>query len=114
MSNKPETREPDASILLYLETLKSENSSLRSCAAQVLGRTGRMDVIEPLLQALDDEDSWVRKHVMEALGRLGAGKAIPHLEKMVHMKEKPAWSHMTLGECALEAIRTINASFGNS
>jgi len=92
---------------LYVKTLKDTNPALRCCAAQVLGRACDEEALEPLIQALEDEDSWVRKHVVEALGRIRNAKAIPYLEKLVDDNEKPVWCDRTIGEVAREAIELI-------
>ncbi len=99
--------EPDEHISLYLRTLKDKNPALRSCAARELGRTGSQTVLDPLLRALEDEDCWVRQHVVEALGRIKDPRAIPYLESLLTDKASSPWSNRTIAEVAKEAIKMI-------
>ncbi len=57
------------------------NSTIRHGAAEALGILGDACAVEPLIEALDDTDTWVRNHAAASLGKLGAGRAIEALLK---------------------------------
>jgi HEAT repeat protein len=54
-----------------IQMLKDEHWSVREAAAWSLGYLNDTRAVEPLIQALKDEDSTVRWYAAEALTKLG-------------------------------------------
>lgn len=74
-SNHPEKPDIEGAIRL----LKTGDDQLRQFIAYLLGQTGDPRVIEPLIEALEDEHIGVRGAAANALGKMGDARAIPHL-----------------------------------
>ncbi|MEO0137911.1 MAG: HEAT repeat domain-containing protein [candidate division WOR-3 bacterium] len=55
----------------FIAALKDENSDVRRCAAQALGKIKDNRAVEPLIAALKDEVSDVRRSAEEALKKIG-------------------------------------------
>ena len=55
------------------------NDSVRSNAAEALGKIGGDKAVEPLIQALKDSDNDVRRNAAKALGKIGSDKAVEPL-----------------------------------
>lgn len=72
-------------------------------AVQALAKIGSLEVIEPLLWALGDDDSSVRKSAAEALGSMGDSRAIKPLAKALKDKNED------VREAAREALERIKA-----
>ncbi|XOF35105.1 MAG: HEAT repeat domain-containing protein [Candidatus Electrothrix sp. YB6] len=71
----------DKSALLKL--LESADASVRSSAAEALGRVGDISVAPALLKLLEDESEYVRRSAAEALGRVGDISVAPALLKLL-------------------------------
>jgi len=63
--------------------LEKGTAAARYTAANKLGKLGDSSAIDPLIDALDDEDDKVRDNVIFALGELGAVKAAPRLIRLL-------------------------------
>lgn len=59
--------------------LRNGNWLVRRRAAESLGKTGDLRAVEPLCQALEDEDEWVRAWTVEALERINDTRAVAPL-----------------------------------
>lgn len=59
-----------ASVPVLANSLRASNRDLRQGAAEALGRTGDSAAIEYLVEALSDEDQWVREAALYALNLL--------------------------------------------
>lgn len=66
-----------------VEHLKND-AAARLDVARALGRLGDRKAVEPLINALDDEDDSVRTVVAGALGVLGDGRAVDPLIKLLN------------------------------
>jgi HEAT repeat protein len=64
------TSVPTAATRTLLASLRSSNRNLRQAAAEALGRLGDVNVIPHLVQALRDEDEWVREAAIYSLNLL--------------------------------------------
>jgi len=74
------------------------NVSLRAGAAYVLGEMHETSCVPDLTKALSDEDSTVRKYVIEALAKIGASQAL-----VKALTDEDA----ALRKCAVEALANI-------
>ena len=61
--------------------------SVRLHAAEALGKIGDERAVEPLIEALNDEDASVRRGAAVALGRLGAERAVEPLIEALNDEE---------------------------
>jgi HEAT repeat protein len=59
---------------------------LRATAATALGNIGSFQAVEPLISALQDENSYVREAAANALGMLGDKRAIEPLMGLIKDK----------------------------
>jgi len=59
-----------------LRELHSANKRIRTIAARALGATGDIEVIEPLIEALEDHAASVRLQAVKALGRFRDTRAM--------------------------------------
>lgn len=75
-------------------------------AAEELGRLGDRRAVEPLIDALGDDDELVRVRAAKALGILGDPRALPPLQKL-YRRESEA-SRSTIGEAMERVRRGIN------
>jgi len=77
-----------AAIEILLETLKHEDWSVRSYAAQIIGELGKInpeiitsgdiDVLEQLINIIkNDRDGWVRESTAKAMGKLANNTILP-------------------------------------
>lgn len=66
-------------VPLFIRLLQDPESSIRSSAAEVLGRLGDLAAVDRLIVALRDEDVWVRASAATALGYLGDPAALAPL-----------------------------------
>lgn len=60
----------NSAIPVLANALKGSNRDLRQAAAEALGRIGDQAAIEPLVEALTDQDQWVREAALYALNLL--------------------------------------------
>jgi len=60
----------NTAVPVLANALKATNRDLRQGAAEALGRTGDSSAIDPLVEALSDEDQWVREAALYALNLL--------------------------------------------
>lgn len=75
------------SLVAILENTE-EIDWLRGCAAIALGRLSGEEVIDPLLNALEDESMVVARAVISALGDVRSRRTVPFLKKMMEDSEK--------------------------
>ncbi len=75
-NQQPGAQDPGAA---YLAALTAPQWKTRWQAAQALGEFKDPRAVEPLIEALDDSNQWVRIVAAEALGQLGAQEAVEHL-----------------------------------
>lgn len=68
---------------LLVEELGSGNQEFRCEAAAALGELGLEEAIEPLTQALDDEDTQVQLSAIHALGQIGGDQAKEALQRIL-------------------------------
>jgi hypothetical protein len=73
------TRIDDSAVEVLTEALTDEYIKVRKTAAEVLGKIGDARAVEPLIEALEDEE--VRKHATRALGEIGDDRAVEPLIK---------------------------------
>lgn len=66
-----------------------DHYTVRGAAALALGHLGSPEAVEPLLDALDDPEAFVRKGAREAVGRLAGPDALPYLQ-LARAREEPA------------------------
>lgn len=69
---------------IALEALTDPRPTRRKVAAEVLGRMGMEQAVEPLIRCLDDEDPQVREAAIEALGAINDDAAIPAIQARVN------------------------------
>jgi HEAT repeat protein len=93
-----------------LQGLHDEDASVRQCAA--LGLRGRPEpeAVEGLIQALDDDDTLVRRLVGEALGAAG-GAAVPGLLGVLESGAQPARLEAARALAVIGDTRAIPALF---
>jgi HEAT repeat protein len=106
---------PDA-VAGLVRALKHEEMQVRSAAAWVLEQIGEQygkaagRAVEPLIQALDDEDEQVRWYAVGALGVLRDPRAVPRLVKMLHDTGQPyagPYEEMRICDLAAESLERI-------
>ena len=94
----------EMAVEALIHALKDEESYVRYGAAKALGMIGDIQAVEPLIQALpDEEDYWVRMYAAEALGMIGDIQAIEPLEYLLQ-NEKREWV-IEVVEKALEQLK---------
>ncbi len=59
--------------------LKHKNPNIRAAVAVAFGKMYATEAIEPLLEALNDDDEWVKFSVLEALGTIGGAQVTEKL-----------------------------------
>ena len=74
-----------AAVPYLLNTLGSEEWSLRAAAADILGDIGlpASHAVPRLLDCLQDESEWVRRNATEALGNIASPEAVPRLARLL-------------------------------
>jgi HEAT repeat protein len=79
-----EPNHPTPDIAGAIELLRStQDAQLRQFVAYLLGQTGDIRALEPLIDALDDAHVGVRGAAANALGNLGQPEAIPYLRPLL-------------------------------
>ena len=63
----------------------------RFTAATVFEEIGDKSVVEPLIEALEDDSSDVRHHVVNALGKIGDVRALEPLSKVMEDRFPYLW-----------------------
>jgi HEAT repeat protein len=66
-------------IDLLIITLKTGFTRVRGRSAEILGQTGDEKAIEPLMSALQDENSWVRQKAVISLAKIAGENAVNQL-----------------------------------
>lgn len=80
MTDQPnETPDVEGAIRL----LRSPDVQMRQFVAYLLGRVGDARAIEPLIDALQDENPGVRGAAANALGAIGDDAAVPYLKPLL-------------------------------
>jgi HEAT repeat protein len=67
-----------------IRLLRSPDVQLRQFVAYLLGRVGDSRAIEPLIDALQDENPGVRGAAANALGSIGDNAAVPYLKPLLN------------------------------
>lgn len=70
------------SLVVFIDLLRENYRGVRSVAAWALGELGHPAAVEPLRDALGDDDSWTRRYAALSLGKLQAREARPALEAL--------------------------------
>jgi HEAT repeat protein len=94
-AGKSGDREAIKQLIEILEN-KSEVEWLRGCAAIALGRLAGEEVIPPLLKALKDDNPFVCRAVIAALGDVKSEQAISALKAMLENPHKKELHPMTI------------------
>ena len=74
--------------LIQILENKSEVDWLRGCAAIALGRISGDEVIEPLLNALQDDSITVVRAVISSLGDVSSKRTVPYLQAILEDADK--------------------------
>ena len=90
------------------EAARSEDPSVRNEAIEAMGKTGMVEFLPALMAAADDELVTIRDEVAEALRRMPADQAGPHLVSML----KDPNSRVLLE--AMDAIADLNYAEGQA
>jgi len=96
-----ENGEWEKKLTYFIGMLKSDNVGWRWKAAESLARLGDPRAVDPLIDALDDEDWRVRQKAAWALGYLGDPRAIIPLRRLYRMENEG------VREIILEALDII-------
>lgn len=94
--------------LLNILNDKNEDGYTRSCAAKGLAAIGDQRAIEPLLQALQEEDAFMLYGAAEALGELGDLSVLSALESAYQRVKYRSWAD----ERVADSISEIKGRFG--
>jgi len=79
----------------------------KASAAEALGKIGEPSAVPDLIEALDDDDMFVRSTVARALGQIGDARALPELRR-IHERERS--SRGATGHAIREIERAEQAS----
>jgi HEAT repeat protein len=90
----------------FILMLSEDDETSRWKAAEMLGRMGDPDAVEPLIDTLWDDDPRVRLKAAWALGRIGDPRAISPLRRLYRMENEGAQEIIT------EAIDEIGQEMG--
>ena len=95
-------------IAAFGDALRDSDGEVRHIAAEVLHDKGDESFVETLIQALDDEESFIRHEVIRALGKIGDPRAVGALTDILcyHGDEDTRWA----AAVALEEIGDLAAS----
>lgn len=74
---------PEAYSAAMLSRLYDPSRDVRHTLIQLLGDSGQAEFIPAFLEALKDEDDWVRVRGLEALGRLKVEAVIPEILEII-------------------------------
>ncbi len=96
-------------LQLCMDALENTRVNVRRCAVEFLGCMDENVVVPTLIQALKDQDSWVRYGAVEALGRLKNSSALPHLEQLTADTADVCYQNRTVADVAREAIQNIKS-----
>jgi len=72
----------------FIQMLTDDNEGNRWKAAEMLGRMGDAEAVEPLIETLWDEDSRVRLKAAWALGQIGDPRAIRPLQRLYRIEKE--------------------------
>jgi len=78
--------------------------TVAAMAAKSLGRIGDKRAVEPLIEALKDEDSTIVSEAARALGKIGDKRAVEALTEALKHKD----SHVQVA--AVEALKTLRVT----
>ncbi len=88
---------PEASSAAMLSRLYDPSNEVRHALVQLLGDSGQEEFIPAFLEALKDEDDWVRVRGLAALGRLRVKAVVPEILEIIK------------GDNILLAIKAVDA-----
>lgn len=97
-----ERMEKERDVKGLIGTFKSTNRNVQKKAAEALVRIGEA-AVEPVIQALKDENGDVRWAVATALGKMGDTRAVEPLTQALRDKDKD------VQKAAKEALEKIKA-----
>ena len=101
-----EDGESEKKLAYFIEMLQSDNVGWRWKAAESLARLGDLRAVDPLIDALGDEDWRVRQKVAWALGYLGDPRAIIPLRRLYRVENEG------VREIIMEALDMIRDRMG--
>jgi len=87
---------------LLRERLQTDTPKVRAAAAAALGNV--TDAENDLIEALKDEDTWVRYFAAKSLGRLRSSLSVP---KLIELANHDSFTHVRIA--ALEALGQIGS-----
>ncbi|MCH7573161.1 MAG: HEAT repeat domain-containing protein, partial [Planctomycetes bacterium] len=93
-----------------------DEEKIRAAVADALGVMGRdLETIEVLISAIQDDDPYVRRAAIQALGTIGpkAASAIPALQKLVNQNPSYDW-FIDEANAALELIEHHESTIPDS
>lgn len=96
-----------AAVPGLVEALTDPRDDVRRASAEVLGRIGDKDALEPLLQLSRDPSSELRGAAISALGRLGSAEAVPRLVECLEDKARAQFEEREIRHLAAEALEQI-------
>ena len=91
----------ERAVKILIKLIGSKDVTIRSCAAEALGKIGG-SAVETLIELLGDEDSTIRIHAANILGRIGDARAIEPLILSLWDTEE------AVPQCVLEALDKID------
>ena len=71
---------------LMLDALKDDDDNVRATAIEHIGKAGESSVMDTLIDIIETGDIWTAFPAVDALGRIGDGKAVPALIKALDKK----------------------------
>jgi HEAT repeat protein len=96
------TADQNERLAHFIQMLTDDNEGNRWKAAEMLGRMGDPEAVEPLIETLWDEDSRVRLKAAWALGQIGDQRGIRPLQRLYRMEDE--WAQEIIAQ-ALEEIK---------
>ena len=104
---------PEQKVERLIKKLGHKKAKVRANATEALSNIGE-DAVPALIQALQDQDEWVRSRATLALGRIGGGAedAVPALmqtlqDKDVYVRKYAASALGSIGEGAIDAVPAL-------
>lgn len=94
-------------IAHFIRQLSSDDEVTRWRSAEELGRIGDPVAVDPLIEALWDDDARVRLKAVWALGAIGDMRAVPSLRRLYRLEREGT------REIISEAIEEINRDGGD-
>ena len=98
-----------------IRLLRSPDVQMRQFVAYLLGRVGDARAIEPLIDALQDENPGVRGAAANALGAIGDNAAVPYLKPLLNdtNPQLVVWAAFALTRLGSDHFATIAESLAS-